>query len=94
VSVLRSSTALAANRCTPYRIARSPNPAAAGSPVWTFNGDLERPTFEPSLLCDQHDPAHRCHLFLRQGRIEYLSDCHHALAGQTVECPEWNDDLW
>jgi hypothetical protein len=62
--------------------------------VWTFNGDLERPTFEPSLLCDQHDPAHRCHLFLRQGRIEYLSDCHHALAGQTVECPEWNDDLW
>lgn len=27
----------------------------------------------------------RCHSFVRNGRIEFLSDCSHALAGQTVE---------
>lgn len=31
----------------------------------------------------------RCHLFLRAGRIEFLSDCSHALAGQTVDLPPW-----
>lgn len=26
-----------------------------------------------------------CHSFIREGRIEFLSDCTHALAGQTVK---------
>ena len=30
-----------------------------------------------------------CHSFVREGRIEFLSDCTHALAGQTVELPPW-----
>ncbi len=30
-----------------------------------------------------------CHLFIREGMIEYLSDCTHSLAGQTVELPDW-----
>ena len=60
-------------------------------PVWNFNGDLERPTFSPSLLVNSHDPKSRCHLFMVAGRIQFLGDCHHALAGQTVECPEWED---
>ena len=30
-----------------------------------------------------------CHSFVRDGRIEYLSDCTHALAGQTVDLPDW-----
>jgi len=30
-----------------------------------------------------------CHSFVRDGRIEFLSDCTHALAGQTVDLPEW-----
>ncbi|ANZ48669.1 putative ammonia monooxygenase [Erwinia phage vB_EamM_ChrisDB] len=29
-----------------------------------------------------------CHSFVRDGRIEFLSDCTHALAGQTVDLPE------
>ena len=29
-----------------------------------------------------------CHSFLRQGRLEFLGDCTHALAGQTVDLPE------
>lgn len=29
--------------------------------------------------------CYRCHSFIRDGRIEFLSDCTHALAGKTVE---------
>lgn len=29
-----------------------------------------------------------CHSFVRDGKIQFLSDCTHALAGQTVELPE------
>lgn len=57
-------------------------------PRWTFNGDLENPTFSPSLLVDQHNPQYRCHLFVKDGHIEYLSDCHHGLANQTVKMVE------
>lgn len=31
---------------------------------------------------------HLCHSFVRNGKIEYLADCTHALAGQTVELPD------
>ena len=30
-----------------------------------------------------------CHSFVTDGRIQFLGDCTHALAGQTVEMPEW-----
>ncbi len=29
-----------------------------------------------------------CHSFVRAGRIEFLSDCTHALAGQTIDLPD------
>lgn len=51
---------------------------------WSFNGDYERPTFSPSLLCSPGTEM-QCHLFVRDGRIEFLGDCRHELAGQTVE---------
>lgn len=56
-------------------------------PRWTWNGSLDKPTFSPSLIVGP-DSAARCHSFVREGRIEFLSDCHHALAGQTVDLPE------
>ena len=31
----------------------------------------------------------RCHLFLKNGMLEFLSDCTHELAGQTVPLPPW-----
>jgi hypothetical protein len=31
----------------------------------------------------------RCHSFVTDGRIQFLSDCTHALAGQTVDLPDW-----
>lgn len=53
------------------------------APLWTFNGDMEKPTFSPSLLYP--DSPGRCHSFVRDGRIEFLGDCDHALKGQTVD---------
>ena len=31
----------------------------------------------------------QCHSFVRDGRIEFLTDSTHALAGQTVDLPPW-----
>ena len=59
----------------------------AAHPQWEFNGDMERPTFSPSLIVNRGTPK-VCHLFLRDGKIEFLSDCWHSLAGQRVELPE------
>lgn len=61
---------------------------------WTFNGDFERPSFAPSLLITMpSDPNYRCHLFVRDGKIEYCADSNHALAGQTVDMQSADDFL-
>lgn len=54
---------------------------------WDFDGNLEKPTFSPSLMVNAGH-SHQCHSFIRNGQIQFLSDCHHALAGQTVDLPE------
>lgn len=85
---------------------------------WTFNGDLEKPTFSPSVLvtvghyaggaaaetgkcwCNfeertgekSHWKCFICHSFVTDGRIQFLGDCTHALAGQTVDLPAWRND--
>jgi hypothetical protein len=55
---------------------------------WAFNGDFEKPTFAPSMLVNQHRPESRCHSFVTDGKIQFLSDSYHELAGQTVELPD------
>lgn len=60
-----------------------PNPMTKA--LWTFNGSLERPTFNPSLLINYSEKNGVCHCFIRDGRIEFLGDCTHALAGKVVE---------
>lgn len=66
---------------------------------WGWNGDTQKPTFEPSVLShpmkrsfDEADPENEspkplpgCHSFVRDGKIEYLSDSEHDLAGKTVD---------
>jgi hypothetical protein len=59
-------------------------------PRWNWNGSFDKPTFTPSLLCNQHDAGSRCHSFVTDGMIQFLSDCWHPLAGQTVEIPDWD----
>ncbi len=33
-----------------------------------------------------------CHSFITNGNIQYLSDCTHALAGQTIPLPEYSTE--
>jgi hypothetical protein len=75
-------------------------------PCWDWNGDLVNPTLSPSIRVTY--PANPdaleqfkewriercCHSFVRDGKIEYCADSTHALAGQTVELPDWDDDCW
>jgi hypothetical protein len=63
--------------------------------VWSFDGNHESPTCSPSFLTTltygDGRPQHRCHSFIRNGKIEYLSDCTHKLAGQTIDMVPWED---
>lgn len=52
--------------------------------TWKWNGSLEAPTFKPSLLNRTPQPRRICHLFVREGSIQFLTDCTHDLAGKTV----------
>ena len=58
---------------------------------WTFNGNEARPTFTQSLLVNENSlhGKPRCHSFVTDGKIRYLIDSTHALAGLTVELPEF-----
>lgn len=58
---------------------------------WSYNGDVDKPTFRPSILQTLERPSGKevCHSFVTDGRIQFLGDCTHALAGQTVDLPEW-----
>lgn len=89
-------------------------------PRWTWNGDVNKPTFTPSILVTWTEPFNqdnpealkkdlaaaalrrqageqkvnlpsvdkRCHSFVTDGNIQFLADCTHALAGQTVPLGE------
>jgi hypothetical protein len=69
---------------------------AGSRPRWTWNGDVDRPTFSPSVLVTFtiHGKPHVCHTFVRDGSIEFLADCTHALAGKTVELPDFPHREW
>jgi len=57
-------------------------------PGWSFNGDFESPTITPSILVTwefgDERVKHVCHSFVKDGTIQFLADCTHALAGQNV----------
>lgn len=67
-------------------------PDEAGVPAWEMHC-INPLTLSPSLLVTARgDPEYRCHSFIRNGKIEFLNDCSHELAGQTVplpDLPEW-----
>jgi hypothetical protein len=93
---------------------------------WSFNGNLERPTFTPSMLVrsewdshenlteddytpwvdegngtrgrkikpeSMHNLVHHkevCHSFVRDGQMQFLCDCTHALRGMTVTLEDFD----
>ena len=66
--------------------------------TWSFDGNLERPTFHPSVRCfttDEHGVQHTaiCHYFITAGQIAFCSDNPHALNGLTVPLPDYPERL-
>lgn len=69
-----------------------------GSRGWVWNQDTEKPTLSPSVLVTYNGsdagvdgaPPAVCHSFVTDGRIRFLNDCTHELAGQTVDLPDWD----
>lgn len=60
-------------------------------PKWEFNGDMEKPTLHPSLLVRYGAGGEEvCHSFIKDGMIQFLDDCTHALKGQTVPLEDFN----
>jgi len=64
-----------------------------GPKAWGYNGNPSAPTISPSILVTWEEGEARekrvCHSFVRDGSIQFLGDCTHALAGQTVPLPVW-----
>jgi len=73
-----------------------------GGPTWTWNGSVDKPTVNPSiLLFTTHDDDGNklpegtrrtlCHYFLHDGVVAFCGDCPHELAGQNVPLPDIPD---
>lgn len=64
-----------------------------GGSGWQWNGDLDKPTFSPSILTRTERAGNpiRNHVLVRNGMIQFLTDCSHELAGKTIELPRLND---
>lgn len=66
-------------------------------PRWSYNGDVEAPTFSPSVNVEYNGadagidgaPPRVCHSIITDGNIQFQGDCTHELVGQTVDLPEW-----
>jgi hypothetical protein len=62
---------------------------------WTWNSDVNAPTFEPSIHI-----VGVCHYFIRAGQIQFCADSKHQFAGQSMPLPAipredldfWQDD--
>jgi len=69
---------------------------------WTFDGNLEQPTFSPSFKHTRtRFPSYTeagigigeplpfiCHYILTAGQLQFCGDSSHKMAGQTVPLPE------
>ncbi len=83
--------------CPGCKHAHSINVGGTEGPQWTFDGNLECPSFTPSVRhfvpaqapdpewWPQGKPEETvCHYFITAGQIVYCGDCQHELNGQTV----------
>lgn len=69
------------------------------TPPWTFNRSMTKPTVRASILVrggkgSVKGTNRRCHLYVTDGQIKFLTDCTHALKGQTVPMVPmpWEDE--
>lgn len=89
-------------KCPGYKMYHVVRYGTDTEPNWTWNGSLDKPTISPSILATYNGkdagingaPPSVCHSFVREGKFQFLSDCTHNLAGQTVDIPEWTDTVY
>ncbi len=72
--------------------------------IWNFNGDMESPTFTPSIdmrinMPDMnhyqpHAASIVCHYIITNGKIQFCGDCTHHLVNQTVDLPDIPDGAY
>lgn len=72
---------------------------------WGFNGNADKPTFTPSVLVrtgqgidpklgwEEGDLPRICHSFVTDGKIQFLNDCDHKYAGETLDLPDWDEAM-
>jgi hypothetical protein len=70
------------------------NPPGEVGNLWDWNQDMERPTIRPSFAHKDMATGKStvCHYMITDGSIQYLIDCKHHLAGQTVPLPHITDE--
>lgn len=121
-AILRSHTYGFTFFCPGCNLYHSINTVEGHGPCWGFNGNVDAPTFTPSILTWWNEPADpeamdklyeehfrcvkagdkagqekvleqmkaapkvskRCHSFVTDGVMQFLSDCTHELAGKTA----------
>jgi hypothetical protein len=69
---------------------KEPNPLTGAK--WQWNRDFVKPTVMPSLhIKGSPSPGGGypgnpcCHLYIKDGQLQFLPDCEHHLAGKTVD---------
>lgn len=60
-------------------------------PLWSFDGNMDSPSFSPSL---RMLGGNGCHLYVGAGSITYCNDSGHELKGQTIPMVEWDLERW
>lgn len=63
-----------------------------GTPNWTWNGDVAKPTLKPSIKAEYFDwdakEMRICHVWLNDGMVQHLADCTCGKAGITEPLEE------
>jgi len=85
--------------CQEHHYIPTENPA--GSINWSFDGNVDCPTFNPSVrIFRDYDVSKTaeswgrqlvkcCHYFLHAGKLTYCADTTHEFSGQTIDLPEF-----
>jgi len=62
-------------------------------PIWNWDGNLDLPTIKPSVLVQYGNKpgSKRCHSYVTAGKIQFVNDSNHKLAGKTVDLPDASD---
>lgn len=64
---------------------------ASWNTKWDFNGNVDSPTFDPSVKCTA--PNYCCHFFIKGGTIQFCGDCTHEFKDQILDMKELDFEL-